>query len=236
MIRLLIRTNFSRVHKAMMMAKVAFSTAKYEDLFDSHFVSAYHQREYYCDIKDGVLVYSMDSENKEDKPEWLGKAKVDDICLINLRTTSWGPMADDVFCDIYDVASGVVLSDGAPMYIPLTINLSGHINFLQDLRQYGIDVNYQKVNEAMQSVVYGNFPVYFNKQKCDGLHEELLQKASLSKMGKWREEDLIKLEEIARRAHYLFRSFFKGESNHFPDLESCPIPEKPADIVEKFTK
>jgi hypothetical protein len=164
---------------------------------------------------DASLSLVMHSREGDKEKEVLGTVKWDDIYLINLRSTNWGPGSDDLFYDIYDSNSGVnVLSK--QMFVPLTVpsgvDLSAQI--VAQMIQRGIHLDKENFDKGILSTEHASFVLHFDETKCRAavaaLEVENNNKSSAP------EERLI---ECTRRIHYLYRPFFLGQSRLFPGLQ-----------------
>ena len=209
----------------------------YEDLWDSHYLLNKGGWKYNVVLSSNKLSYIKEKENVE--PETMGSVNLNDIFLINMRTTDWGPLGEDLFYDVYDSVSATLTGQGKPWYVPLIIAGSGKIDWVTAIHgSHGININVQNLNEGMLSVQKKNFPLYFNEALYKKTHQKLLhstkedraEKATLTAEEEkgYTLEELLELDmykeriEVSKRCHYLYRSFYNGESNALRYLKvSC---------------
>lgn len=180
-----------------------------KDLWDSHGIVLSYTGKYKWELSEIFLTYLYEKEDGD--CERLGTVELSDVWMINVRTTNWGPMANDIYYDIFDSKSRVVIG-GKTMFIPLIIDQVGDMNLelIRGIADHGFKINMENLNGAFSCKEHKNFPIYFNEK----LFLEQKQPP---------EHDKDEREEIARRIHYLYRSFFLGLSNFIGGLEASPV-------------
>lgn len=181
---------------------------EYEDLYDAH-LALNLGRKFHCEYSDSSVSLLAETEV-------LGTVLWKDVFLVNLRSTDWGPQANDLYYDIYDRNCGMMVED-SPVYFPLSIpsgiDLSAGI--VRQLTTRGLKLNADEFDKGVFSTVHASFTLHFNEARCREAVAAVAD-GTANNAG-----DSI-LEERARRAHYLYRSLFMGHSNLYPGMQASP--------------
>ena len=201
----------------------------YEDLFDSLFAVEHGAgAKFRCAYDDTSLSLVVDNfGGKEGAEEVFGTVRWEDLFLVNIRTTNWGPVVEDAFFDFYDVGCRTQI-DGHRFYLPLSIpNGVGGARILQQMKVRGFEINLDGFNKAMCVTEHSSTVLYMNDRLCRAAtSDDDARDGSGSGGGGDDDNDKLnassRLMERARRAHYTYRSFFRGQTNYLPGLEESP--------------